>query len=208
MTSHFHNNKTGFTLLETLVAIAIMTVAVGAAFTMAQKSLMSSYTAKNQATGYFLAAEGLELVRTVRDNIALYNTINGANLNWIQPLAATSSCEGPYGCDIDAASPSLYISSSTQALADPSAVFSCDPARNASATSTGCIVKFKSLGGGSMYTSRPDTSLPSSIYTRTIHIDEVDVYGNNTKREATVTSRVSWLGGQSVSVTETINNWR
>lgn len=94
--------KKGFTLLETLIAIAIMTVAVGSAFGMAQKSLQTSYQIKNQTSAYFLAAEGLELVRNIRDNVALHNKETGDSLDWLSPLGL---CTGTnMSCDINPAS--------------------------------------------------------------------------------------------------------
>jgi prepilin-type N-terminal cleavage/methylation domain-containing protein len=57
----------GFTLLETLVAIAILLMALLGPFTIAQQSLKSAYYARDQITAYYLAQEGVEFVRAVRD---------------------------------------------------------------------------------------------------------------------------------------------
>jgi prepilin-type N-terminal cleavage/methylation domain-containing protein len=59
--------ESGFTLIETLVAVSILTIAVMAPMTLATKSLSSAYYARDQVTAYHLAQEGLETVRSVRD---------------------------------------------------------------------------------------------------------------------------------------------
>lgn len=185
--------KKGFTLLETLVAIAVMTMAIGAAFSMAQKSLSSSFNAKNQTIAYFLASEGLELVRTVRDNVAIYNNLptTVTPIGWIAPLA---QCLGV--CDIEASSDGLYIAGG--AIHDATAVHAC---------SGQCRLKLGSVSPGlQYYTLNGVGNPPNSIFSRVIHIQEDTITGSN-KKEAKITSVVSWLG-QSVSVTATLTNWR
>jgi prepilin-type N-terminal cleavage/methylation domain-containing protein len=86
-----------FTLIETLVAISVLSVAVGGALTIAQKSLQSAYYSKDETTASYLAAEGIELVRNIRDNTAIANS-NGATLNWLNGLSA---CVGGSHCRID-----------------------------------------------------------------------------------------------------------
>lgn len=57
----------GFTLLETLVAVAILIMSLLGPFSIAQQSLKSAYYARDQVTAYYLAQEGIEFVRAVRD---------------------------------------------------------------------------------------------------------------------------------------------
>jgi len=57
----------GFTLIETLVAVSLLTVAVVAPMTLTQQSLSSAYYARDQITAYNLAQEGIESVRAARD---------------------------------------------------------------------------------------------------------------------------------------------
>ena len=57
----------GFTLLETLVAVAVLMMALLGPFSIAQQSLRSAYYARDQVTAYYLAQEGVEFVRSIRD---------------------------------------------------------------------------------------------------------------------------------------------
>lgn len=57
----------GFTLVETLAAISLLSVAIVAPMTLASRSLAASYYAKDQVTAYYLAQEAIEGVRNIRD---------------------------------------------------------------------------------------------------------------------------------------------
>jgi len=65
--------STGFTLLETLVAISILTLSIAGAFSVAQSGLSAAIIARDQIIAFHLAQEAIELVRHIRDN----NTFNG-----------------------------------------------------------------------------------------------------------------------------------
>lgn len=57
----------GFTLMETLVAISLLTTAIVAPMGLAARSLASAYYARDQVTAFYLAQEGIEAVRAFRD---------------------------------------------------------------------------------------------------------------------------------------------
>ena len=58
-----HSKKAGFTIIETLVAIAILMIAISGPLVVATKSLTAATRAKNQSVASFLAQEGMELIR-------------------------------------------------------------------------------------------------------------------------------------------------
>lgn len=58
----------GLTLVETLVAISILTIAVIGPLGIIGQALHSSYYTKDQMTAYYLAQEPIEYVRNLRDN--------------------------------------------------------------------------------------------------------------------------------------------
>lgn len=83
-----HFKKTGFTLVETLVAISILSIAVVAPMSLVSQGLISAFYARDQVIAYFLAQEAIESVRNVRDgNILLTaygtptNLMNGIPVN-------------------------------------------------------------------------------------------------------------------------------
>jgi Tfp pilus assembly protein PilV len=59
--------QAGFTLVETLAAILLVTVAIVAPMALTVQSLSVAYYARDQITASNLAQEGIEGVRTVRD---------------------------------------------------------------------------------------------------------------------------------------------
>ncbi len=57
----------GFTLIETMVAISLLTVAIVAPMSLTTQSLASAYYARDQVTASYLAQEAIEAIRSVRD---------------------------------------------------------------------------------------------------------------------------------------------
>lgn len=66
------NKNKGFTLLELLVAIFVITVGIIAAFIIAQYPLYYASISISRLTAAYLAQEGIEIVRNIRDT------------NWLQ----------------------------------------------------------------------------------------------------------------------------
>lgn len=88
----------GFTLIETLVAITILVTVISAAFSAAQSGISLATFSKNQIIAFYLASEGVEQIRNMRDE----NGLNGQN--WLQGFSASSndSCYFGKTCTIDA----------------------------------------------------------------------------------------------------------
>ncbi len=61
----------GFTLIETLVAIAVFSLVASAAYTASYHSISNSIFARDQIIAFYLAQEGIEYVRYQRDTNAL-----------------------------------------------------------------------------------------------------------------------------------------
>ncbi len=72
-----NTRSSGFTLVETLVAISLLTIAIIAPMSLTVLSLAGAMYAKDQLTAYFLAQEGVEAVRSVRDGNIL-STVLGS----------------------------------------------------------------------------------------------------------------------------------
>jgi prepilin-type N-terminal cleavage/methylation domain-containing protein len=62
---------TGFTLVETMVAIAILSVAIAGPLLTAERAAAAAYAAKNELIASYLAQEGVEYIRAMRDDAYL-----------------------------------------------------------------------------------------------------------------------------------------
>ncbi|MEX0917159.1 MAG: type II secretion system protein [Candidatus Paceibacterota bacterium] len=62
------NLVSGFTLVETLVAVSILLVSIGGPLTIAQRGISSAFFARDQITAFYLAQEAVEYIRNVRDS--------------------------------------------------------------------------------------------------------------------------------------------
>lgn len=73
---------TGFTLVETLVGLLIFTVAVVALMSVLGSGISTTTYAKQKLAAQFLAQEGIECVRNVRDTNVLYNPSGSLAGGW------------------------------------------------------------------------------------------------------------------------------
>ncbi len=92
----------GFTLVETLVAITILLLAVTGPLTIAARSLNSANFSQDQITAFYLAQEGVEAVRNIRDKNAI------AGQSW---LAGLENCLGGSSCYIDSTNNTVSLCS-------------------------------------------------------------------------------------------------
>lgn len=78
-------HKKGFTIIESLVAISILTFTVMGAMSAVQSGISSYIFSKDQIIAFYLAQEGFEQIRNIRDENGLQN------LNWLTGISADSS---------------------------------------------------------------------------------------------------------------------
>ena len=103
---HTSNTKTdGFTLVETLVAISILMLVIIGPMTVVQKSMHNAYFANEQVTATFLAQQGIEAVRQLRDDEALDSwdhTGTSVTSDWTNTLI---TCDAAHdGCELSGTS--------------------------------------------------------------------------------------------------------
>lgn len=93
------SRRKGFTLVETLVAILILMMSISGPFFVVQQSLISATIARDQTTARFLAQEGIEVLRAVRDSNFLSGNIGP---NWLSGFTNCDTSQNPDGCMVDA----------------------------------------------------------------------------------------------------------
>jgi prepilin-type N-terminal cleavage/methylation domain-containing protein len=104
--------KSGFTLVETMIAVAILALAVAGPLYTASRAIVAAETARDQLVASYLAQEGIEYVRAMRDNefLSAYQA-GGANVsttawnNFLNGADASSvtRCRAPAVCTLDPA---------------------------------------------------------------------------------------------------------
>ncbi|MES2213565.1 MAG: prepilin-type N-terminal cleavage/methylation domain-containing protein [Patescibacteria group bacterium] len=201
---NFKNSK-GFTLVETMVAIAILSVSITATFTAAQKGLQSSSYAKDQITAFYLIQDAMEYIENVRDinriqSIASLSS-GGSRVGWLTGLSQNSSdpcwfADQPGGkvCTIDTR---LNIAAATaagltQACTGTWASNTCSNVYQDTATASPTYLYGYTTTAGWTQTS----------FKREIKFETVSL---SNPPEVRVTVRVSWASGvfaKSISVSE------
>jgi len=90
--------KKGFTLIETLVAVSILSIAIAGSLFAANSTLVAASIARDKMIASYLAQESIERVRWVRDNYYLASYPTGDNPSaesgpaWINFRNAISVC--------------------------------------------------------------------------------------------------------------------
>ncbi len=96
--THKTAKKSGFTLVEILVAISILSIAILATFTAVSQSLKATNFSEDQIIAYHLADEALEYIRNKRDSNAIQHIIalgSGSTYPWLTGVldrCVTTAC--------------------------------------------------------------------------------------------------------------------
>lgn len=87
-----HARERGFTLVETLVAVTLLTIAIVAPMTLTTMSFSAAYYAREQITAFHLAQEGIEAIRHIRDGNILRIALNAspAPLSLMEGVSSTN----------------------------------------------------------------------------------------------------------------------
>lgn len=103
-TSNFQipTSKAAFTVLETIIAIAVVSLAIAGATSAVRTGLVGSSLAKDQVKAFYLAQEAVEIIRNKRDGNIL-TSYNGTPTNWLAGIAeAGDPCAPGNTCRVDA----------------------------------------------------------------------------------------------------------
>ncbi len=73
-----------FTLIETVVSVTILAIAVVGPMTLASRSIRASTEVRLKLTATYLAQEGVEVIRNIRDNNSADDPVeNGDRADWL-----------------------------------------------------------------------------------------------------------------------------
>ena len=107
MKKFFKQKRGGFTLVETLVAISIFTVSILGLLAVLSQGVSDIGYAKKKIIAEYLAQEGIEYIRNMRDTNVLYTIPGGWNnfKSKISPCVSTGKC----GFDNTLFSPDVFV---------------------------------------------------------------------------------------------------
>jgi len=192
------NLVSGFTIVETLVAISILSISITATFTAVQNGLRSSLVAKDQTTAFYLAQEAVEYIKNIRDENALYNikqaidNNTGGEKNWLDGIAGS------------ALDPCYFIGEKVCIIDSPAkTVTSCGSAPVTNSPPNICDNMTQNVNSYLYGHSSTDGWLPTN-FKREIQIEEVVA-----NKEVRVVVSVSWTGSAGprfFQITETLLN--
>lgn len=100
--SNLKNQQGGFTLVEALTAIFILTFVVVGLMTVVSDSLFATKYARDEITANYLLQEAIDYVRNDRDTNVFLST-SGIEQSWTNfyQRYANAGCDGEYGCALD-----------------------------------------------------------------------------------------------------------
>lgn len=188
--------NSGFTLVETLVAVAILGTAIVGPFVAIQTALKASYAARDQLVATMLAQEGIEYVRGVRDSNYLYNIKNPTLTakSWLQGVDGT-------GGSVDCVDAVPTDGTARRCLVDPTAATSI---RLCDSNGAGTCDRLNYVPSLRIYTQATPSGYVASTFTRSVTLSPI---GANEMQVTVVVTFTSARQGYTVTLTERLSNW-
>ncbi len=161
------DNKRGFTIIETLVAVFILLITTTGPLTFTQSGLRSSFLARDQITAFYLAQDSIEYLKNLRDQ----NQI-AANDTWLDQFGAcapvSEGADGTVSCNIDS-----ILDQTAECIISPT---------NPNGT---CPALYYEVNKGN-FSMTNGTDFEVSKYTRTMYVTLINA------KELQVIVEVSW----------------
>lgn len=190
------NQQSGFSLVETLVAITILLVVIAGPLAISSSASKSSSFSSEQVVAFFLAQEGLELVQKARNDLLV---------PYFPPL---SSNPDPWTDFTRTTGAGLYRNCYTSINSS-----GCDLTINGDATGSVTVTSCAVSGACRLYLdtsssiqrsryTHVSSGNASTPYTRTITLELVNA------NEVKVTSKVTWRTGSIRQAQEVVTETR
>ena len=119
-----NNNDAGFTLLEVMLAIFFLTVGIGGAFMVIQKTVGLSSVSVSRLVAANLAQEGIEIVRNIRDT----NWLEGED--WDKDIGGAIETTTYHEADYNDTALSLWVDPGTNLNYDDDGFYSYNSVTN------------------------------------------------------------------------------
>jgi hypothetical protein len=203
-------NQRGFTLAETIAALFVFLVGIVAVMTLVSDTLRTSYKSAGKLTAIYLAQEGIEIVRNIRDE----NWINGRNwrsdsltgCNLAIDVSGATNTTCDYSVDDTVLNPDGYITDFRSGLlANYEDIFLCyyfDDARADASRPVGYIYDHASNPPCRTYLGGVESDYKRTIYLKKISDNELEIRSRIRWKSATSTS-----GYQEFEIMERLRDW-
>jgi Tfp pilus assembly protein PilV len=179
----------GFTLVEALVAISLLMVAISSPMYIAQKGLSASMFARDQMTASFLAQDGIEAVKNIRDHMAINQDVGKTRYSgWLILLDNCICNDSDKICNFDDINPYYCNIDTTNTFADGANI---QNAIKAKGPGSNPLRISRSIIGDLFVKFDLSNSLQNSKFSRMINIKK----SSDNLNEAVVQVRVSWNQG-------------
>jgi len=96
---NFKLSNSGFTIIETMVAVFILTTSLAALLNLTASSAVTARYSRNEIIANYLLQEAVDFIRNDRDTIAFQGNVDGSG--WSNFKSTYSSCFFDAGCIIE-----------------------------------------------------------------------------------------------------------
>jgi Tfp pilus assembly protein PilV len=172
------SKQSGFSLVETLVAITLLLLVIVGPMTIVSSSARSTSFSSEQVTAFFLAQEGAELMQKARDDMQLANY---GQTGWAN-FTDTGSGGAYRLCYVNINSAGCGVTIRTDGTGTLTAPANCTTLSN-------CNLYLNTSGNIRSRFTHTATNATITPYTRRIFLQNVNA------NEVKVVSRVTWKNG-------------
>jgi len=160
--------KRGFTVLESIVAIFVLSLSISGVFSAVQQGLSQNIIAKDEVKAFYLAQEAIEIIRNKRDLNQIAKLNIDPTRDWLYQIAGNSA----YPCDFNKVCRADIYDSSLTRCGD-----NWDTCPKLRQNPTSYVYSYY------------NSSWPETNFTREIKIEQIN------SNEVAITVRISWTKG-------------
>ncbi len=186
------NTQSGFTIIETLVAIFILLISITGPLSFAQSGLRASFDARDQVVAFYLAQDAVETIKNIRDNDSL-DPLNTSG--WLASLEST-------GCVSDNGGGSLNKPCEIQTVEESNSDMEFEACPG---TANECPFMRYHTGSSEYRLSNDFSGTVPSKFSRTVYIHKLT--DNEVQIVVLVKWNTSFFTEKRVYVQENIYNW-
>lgn len=201
------NHNKGITLIETMVAVTVLTFALGGPYVLASQSLQAAGYAREEVLASRLGEEALEMVHSIRDNFAVDgNNWGGAGATAWNTLI--SNCVSN-ACALSMPQQGAGGSGVASTIWNTAAVIPCGAATCASSVAKDVYLN-PTTGVYAQFSAVPGAAWAKETITREITLAPITLPSGGQTGEYTITVTVNYQAGRvakTIKVRDTIRDW-